>query len=145
MALFVPLVIGFVSVLQATLNRQVARAWGLGPMALLNMVVAFCIGAAFVVYCLMRGSGEGAFRVSFDLSLFRMWWLLPGCFGCAIVFGLPWAVEKLGALPVFVMLVGAQMCASAVWDRMVEGAPLSTPRVLGALLAVVSAVLVNWK
>ncbi len=145
MALFVPLVIGVVSVLQATLNRQVARQWGLAPTAVLNMVVALVIALAFVSLCLMRGPGVGIFRIHFEPSLMRWWWLLPGVFGCAIVFGLPWAVEKLGALPVFVVLVGAQMCTSAAWDRLIEGAPLSTPRVIGALLAVLSAVLVNWK
>ncbi len=145
MAFLIPLLIGLVSVFQATLNRQVAREWGLAPAAVLNMVVALCIALVFVGYSLTRGAGAGIFRIHLELGLFRWWWLLPGLFGCVIVFGLPWAVEKLGALPVFVVLVGAQMCASAGWDRWVEGVPLTTPRVIGALLAVVSALLVNWK
>jgi transporter family-2 protein len=144
-ALLVPVVLGVMSVLQATFNRHIARAWGLAPTALLNTFVALGLCLALLAYCLWRGADAGLMRVSFDARLMRAWWLIPGCFGCALVVGLPWAVAKLGALPVFVGLIGAQVLTSALWDRLVDGAPLSTPRVAGAVLAVASVVLANWK
>jgi bacterial/archaeal transporter family-2 protein len=144
-ALLVPVMLGVMSVFQATLNRQIAREWGLAAVALLNTVVVLALSLGFLAYCLLRGSESGLLRVSFDASLLRSWWLLPGCFGCALVLGLPWAVERLGALQVFVGLIGAQVVASAVWDHLAEGIPLSAPRGVGALLAVASVLLVNWR
>ena len=145
MALLVPVVLGVFTLLQATLNRELARVWGLAPAAVLNMLVALSLGSVVLAVDLSRGADQGLFRVHIDLSLMRWWWVLPGCFGCALVFGLPWAVDKLGALPVFVVLVAGQLCASAAWDRWVADVPLSTPRVLAALLALASVVLASWK
>jgi transporter family-2 protein len=142
-ALFVPVVLGVVAVLQAVLNRQIAREWGLGPAALLNTLGALVLSVAFVVFCAVRGFRDGLYRVDFDFALFRVWWLLPGLFGFLLVAGLPWAVQRLGALPVFVVVVASQMVTGALWDRFVEGAPLSWPKALGALLAVASVLLVN--
>ncbi len=145
MTLFVPVVLGVLTVLQATLNRELARAWGLAPAAVLNMLVALSLALIVLSVGSARGAGEGLFRMHVDLSVVRWWWLLPGFCGCALVFGLPWAVDKLGALPVFIVLVGTQVCASAAWDSFVAEVPLSTPRVLAACLAVASVVLASWK
>jgi transporter family-2 protein len=144
-ALFVPIVLGVLSVLQATFNRHIAREWGLAPAAVLNTAVAVVLSLAFVAYCVWRGSDGGLLRVSFDARLMRGWWLLPGCFGIALVVGLPWAVAKLGTLPVFVGLIAAQVVTSALWDRLVDGASLSPQRIAGAVLAVASVALANWK
>jgi transporter family-2 protein len=144
-ALVVSAVVGFLTVLQATFNRQIARAWGLAPAAVLNTAVAVVLSLAFLAFCVWRGSDTGLSRVSFDIRLMRAWWLLPGCFGIAIVIGLPWAVSKVGALPVFVALVAAQVVTSALWDRLVDEAPLSPARIAGAVLAVASVALANWK
>lgn len=144
-ALLVPLLLGVVAVFQATLNRQIAQAWGFAPAVLLNALVVVALGLVFLGYCALRGPDSGFLRVSFDQSLVRAWWLLPGIFGFAIVLGMPWAVARLGALPMFVSLVAAQVVTSAVWDHFAEGIPLTAPRVLGALLAVTGVGLVSWK
>jgi transporter family-2 protein len=139
--ILVPVVLGVVAVVQATLNRQVADRWGLAPAVLLNTILASVCSLAFLGYCAALTPRAGMLRVSFDLSDFRVWWLLPGLFGFGIVAGLPWAVGKAGALATFVALVAAQMVASALWDRFVDGSPLTASRVLGAVLAVVSVLL----
>ena len=144
-AVFVSVVLGVLSVLQATLNRHIAREWGLAPAAVLNTAVAVMLSLAFVAYGVWRGSDSDLSRVTFDARLMRAWWVLPGCFGVALVVGLPWAVSKIGALPVFVGLIAAQVLTSALWDRLVDGAALSPPRIAGALLAVASVALANWK
>ena len=144
-ALLVPLVLGAVAVLQATINREVARTWGLAPTALLNMTVALVASAVFLGYCVWRGDSGGLLRVNFDASDVRGFWLMPGLFGCALVLGLPWAVARLGATSVFVSLVGAQIVTSAAWDWLAAAQGLSPQRLLGAVLAIVSVVLANWR
>lgn len=144
-ALLITIVLGLGSVLQATLNRELSLGWGLAPAGLLNMFVAFVVGLGFLALCVQRGATDGLFRVNFDLSLWRWWWVLPGLFGAGIVFGLPWALQKLGALSMFVALVATQVCASAAWDHFVVGTALSTSRLIGAVLAVLGVVLASGK
>lgn len=143
--LLVPILLGVMAVLQATFNRHIAREWGLAPAAALNTSVAVVLSLAFVLYCVERGADSGLLRINVELSRMRVWWVLPGCFGIAIVVGLPWAVSRLGALPVFVGLVAAQVLTSALWDRLVDGAHLPPGRIAGAVLAVASVALANWK
>jgi uncharacterized membrane protein YdcZ (DUF606 family) len=144
-ALLVPLLLGVVAVFQATLNRHIAQAWGIALALLLNAGVVIVLGLGLLAYCAQRGADTGFLRVNFDPSAVRAWWLLPGCFGFAIVLGMPWAVARLGALPMFVSLVAAQVVTSAAWDHLVEGIPFSAPRMLGAALAIASVLLVSWK
>lgn len=141
--LLVPFLLGVAAVLQATLNKEIAAHTGLALATALNMVVAAACALAFAVLCRFRAEPEGLLRWNLDGSAFRLWWLLPGIVGFLIVLGLPWAVQRIGALSTFVALVGAQMLASAAWDRLVGGIPLSAPRVLGALCTVAGVVLLS--
>lgn len=144
-ALIVPLVLGAAGVMQAVLNRHVAASWGLGPASVLNMVIALLLALAFVGAAYSgRIDGELG-RVSVDLARFRWWWLVPGMFGFGLVAGLPWAISKLGALPVFVGVVAAQMVTSLLWDALAEGVSITPSRLCGGLLAVASVWLVSWK
>ena len=144
-ALVVPLVLGAVAVLQATLNRQVAATWGLAPASVLNMLVGLAWAGAFLLVVQAGRLDPELSRVEVRLGQMRWWWVLPGLFGFGLVTGLPWAVDKLGAQPVFVAVVGAQMVTSLLWDAYVEGVGVSAPRLLGGLLAVASVGLVSWK
>ena len=144
-ALLVPLALGAAAVLQATLNRHVAAAWGLAPACVLNMLVALALAAVFVGAALGgRIDGELG-RASLQLASMRWWWIVPGILGFSLVAGLPWAVAKLGALPVFVAVVGAQMVTSLAWDAVAEGVSVTPTRILGGLLAVASVWLVSLK
>jgi len=143
MDLLVPLVLGVAAVLQATLNKEIAAHAGLAAATSLNMVVATACALAFAVYCGVRGQQDGLLRWQPDASAFRVWWLVPGLVGFLIVLGLPWAVQRIGALSTFVVLVGAQMLASAAWDRFVGGIPLSAPRMLGAVCTIAGVVLLS--
>lgn len=144
-ALLVPIVLGMVAVAQVTLNGRVAARSGLASAAFLNMTVGWSLALAFAVWCALRGSASGLYRFQMDVSLVRWWWFLPGCFGFSLVVGMPWAVQKLGAVATFVALIGAQMVAGMVWDTAVEGATLTLPRVLGAIFAVAGVALTTWK
>lgn len=143
MELVVPLVLGVAAVVQATLNKEIAAHTGLAAACTLNMMVAVACAFTFAVFCAMRGQTNGFLRWNPDLGPFRYWWLVPGIVGFAIVLGLPWAVQRIGALSTFVVLVGAQMLASALWDRCVGGIPLSTARVVGACCTVAGVVLLS--
>jgi bacterial/archaeal transporter family-2 protein len=70
---------------------------------------------------------------------FQLWWIIPGLCGLTLVAGLPWAVERIGALQTFVVLVAAQILFSIVWDQFAEGIAVTTPRVIGAALAIAGA------
>jgi uncharacterized membrane protein YdcZ (DUF606 family) len=139
--LAVPLVLGVAAVLQAALNQQIAAHTGLAAATALNMLVAVVCAVGFALFCALRGEASGLLRWSPDAAAFRLWWLVPGLVGFLIVLGLPWAVQRTGALSTFVALVAAQMLASALWDRFVGGVPLSTPRLCGALCTVAGVLL----
>ena len=143
LAILLPLFIGAVAVLQATLNRQIAERWGMASAVLLNTSIAGVCSIALLGYCLSAGARTGLLRVTFDPASFRWWWLLPGVFGFSIVVGLPWAIGKAGALVTFVALVAAQMLTSALWDRYALNVPWDASRGLGAALAIVSVWLVG--
>src|SRR5687768_17097354 len=131
-ALLVPLVLGMMAVAQVTLNGRVALQWGLAPAAVLNTAIALALAVCFAGRCAFRGPSIGLYRFNVDVGLMRWWWLLPGSFGFCLVAGMPWAVQKIGALATFVTLIGAQMVGSMLWDRWIEGTALTLPRLLGA-------------
>jgi bacterial/archaeal transporter family-2 protein len=144
-ALLVPVVLGVMAVAQVTLNGRVALHWGLAPAAVLNTLVALSVAIVFASWCAYRGPSIDLYRVNVDPSLLRWWWFLPGIFGFSLVAGMPWAVQKLGALATFVALIGAQMVGSVLWDSWVEGTALTLPRLLGAAFAVAGVALTSWK
>jgi uncharacterized membrane protein YdcZ (DUF606 family) len=143
-ALFVPIALGIMAVAQVTLNSRVAAQSGLATATVINMAVASSLAVAFAAWS-SRASGVGPYRFDFDPALLRWWWFLPGFFGFSLVVGMPWAVQKLGALATFVALIGAQMIAGMIWDASAGGATLTLPRVLGALFAVAGVALTSWR
>jgi uncharacterized membrane protein YdcZ (DUF606 family) len=141
--LVVALVLGVAAVAQATLNRHIAEKTGLAAAAVLNMLVAAASALAFAVAAGARTPASSTVGWRFDLADFRLWWLLPGVVGFAIVLGLPWVVQRTGALSAFVVLVSAQMLASALWDWCAGALPLSLPRLAGALCTVLGVYLLS--
>jgi transporter family-2 protein len=141
--LVLPFVLGVVAVLQATLNKEIAAHTGLAAATAMNMAVAATCAFAFAAWCATRGDATGLQRWSFAASAFRAWWLVPGAIGFVIVLGLPWSVQRVGALSTFVALVGAQMLTSALWDWLAGGIPLSPSRIAGALCTIVGVVLLS--
>jgi transporter family-2 protein len=139
-AFIVPFLLGCLAVLQVALNKRIAGAMGLTQAVILNALVLLVVAAAFWLYArgarqefgtLMLGSGGP--------TDFKLWWIIPGLCGLALVAGMPWAAQRVGALQVFVVLVAAQMLFGIVWDHFVEGVQATAPRMIGAGLAVAGA------
>ena len=144
-----PVAVGVAVVVQAGLNRQVASSWGLAGAAVINSVIVLL--AALIILALARTRPDllpEIFRVP-DPTGPIPWvhWktIVPGLLGITIVVGLPWAFSRLGALEVILSVLVAQLAASLLWDRMVEGIPVHPLRVVGTLVAFVGATLANWK
>lgn len=139
-----PGLLGLAAVLQAGLNRQVMDAWGLAHAALLNtLVLLAAVGALLLVAKLRPGALPDLFQVRGGWAEVRWWWLLPGLCGFALVTCIPFAIPKLGAFPVFLGILAGQLVASLAWDALMEGRPLTLPRIFGALLAVAAVALVR--
>ena len=138
-----PVLIGFMSVLQNTLNKQVGQQYGLALVLVVNaLMILLAAGALFlaVTYLPARfGTFLGGSGAAFEM---KWWYVFPGLFGFAVIFGLPYCMNQLGALVVFVFFVTAQVIASMLWDGLVDGIPLTMTKVAGAVIALVGVILV---
>lgn len=139
-AVIFTLIIGALGVLQSAINRHMSTDWGLANVIMLNNIVLLVFGTGLL---LAVKFWPHAFPELFDgkasLSNMRWHYILPGIFGLIFVVGIPFAISRLGALDVFVVLVGAQMTTSLLWDKFVEGIDFSLPRLAGAGLAIAAA------
>lgn len=141
LALIVPFALGCFAVLQVALNKRIAATMGLTQAVILNAFVLLVVAAAFWLYARgARGDFGEWMSGSGGPGDFKLWWIVPGLCGLTLVAGLPWAVQRVGALQAFVVLVAAQMLFGIVWDHFVDGITVNTPRVVGAGLAIAGAV-----
>ncbi|MBI4237612.1 MAG: DMT family transporter [Deltaproteobacteria bacterium] len=142
----VSMALGVASVMQGVVNRQITSGWGIAAVTLLNTVVLFCVAGIF--YGLSRYLPQllpELLRERFGDRTPVWWYFVPGLCGFVIVVGLPLAIEKIGALRVFLGFVAAQIVVSLVWDLTVEKIPVSLTRVAGALIAWAGVLLAGWK
>jgi transporter family-2 protein len=144
-SLLLPAALGVSIVLQSGLNRLMARGWGLGPVTLFNSLILCMV--SFVLWIAARGAHgwiPAMFRDRGGFSEFGWWYWIPGVLGFFAVAGVPLAISRIGALQTFVILIGAQLAGSIVWDWIAEGKTVTWIRVAGAVLAFVGAALVSW-
>jgi bacterial/archaeal transporter family-2 protein len=146
MALLLPVLLGLASVLQAGFNRQISRSYGLPTAVLLNTCVLLVVASALFFWSLgSPQSVPAALRPSQRSGSPALWYLLPGLLGFCLVAGIPLAISRIGALKAFVLLIGAQLVGSLVWDAWVEARPVNVVRVAGAVISFLGAVLVSLK
>ena len=124
-----------------------AKDWGLAPALLINNFIIFLMGIGFValvyffpekfpeIFRIRAGAGRG----------FRFWYLTPAVCGFLIVTLIPWAMEQMGAVKVFLALIAIQIVASMLWDYFIEAIPLNRFRLAGAALAVIGAYITTLK
>ena len=132
---FVPALLGVLSVLQMGFNKKISQAWGLPSAVLLNASVLL-ISATIVFFAVLKSQPEAdLWKIHIDWAEAKWWFVLPGLMGLVLVLGGPWAVAKWGALNTFIVLVGAQLITSLLWDLKVEGLELNWQRIAGVALA----------
>jgi bacterial/archaeal transporter family-2 protein len=145
-ALLVPFVLGGLAVLQVALNKRIAAVMGLTQAVILNASVLLIAAIAFYVYARSTRAEIGGWMAGGGgFGDFQSWWIIPGLCGLTLVAGMPWAVQRIGALQSFVVLVAAQMLFSILWDHFVEDVSVSVPRVVGATLAIAGAAVTTMK
>ena|SRR3989344_3236256 len=136
--------LGFAAVLQGGVNRKIAAHWGYPGATLLNSFVILVLSA--VVFTLVRVvDPPELFKDKSAFTGFAWWYLLPGIFGFSLIFLVPVAIEKLGALNLFVALIASQLLGGAVWDYFMEGIPVTKARLAGAALAFAGALLATLR
>ena len=146
LALLVPFILGCLAVVQVALNKRIAASMGLTQAVILNAFVLLAVAVAFWLYArATRGDFGEWMSGSGGPGDFALWWIVPGLCGLTLVAGMPWAVQRIGALQTFVALVAAQMVFSLAWDYFVDGIPVNVPRVIGAGLAVAGAAITTLK
>jgi len=128
--------VGILSVLQGGLNRVMAQPFGL-PLAVVVNASCFLIGS--LIYLWFQ-------RHTLPSSLNWNWWyVFPGLMGFLFVLGVPFAIARLGAVPVFVTLVAAQMLGSVIWDIFMEPINVAPARLVGTALALSGSLVIWWK
>lgn len=139
-----PIAIGFMSVLQIALNKQVGQQVGLASVLMINAAMILLAAGALFLAVTYLPARFGTFLAGSDTPFeFRLWHLLPGLFGFAVIFGLPYCMNQIGALPVFIIFVTAQTIASMLWDNQVDGMPLTLTKIAGAAIALAGVFLVS--
>lgn len=141
-----PVFLGVLAVIQAAINRRIATHWGLASAVVTNNLVILTLGLIFFgVVRLAPQAFPELIRVKGGWESFSLWFLIPGICGFALVSGIPLAFHRIGALEVFVLVISSQILTSILWDRWVEGHPVTWSRAGGALLVVLGAALVAFK
>ncbi len=142
--IFLPGMLGVVAVLQGGLNRQISGQWGLSGAALFNtLVLLIATVSLFMVAKARPDLLPEFFRPRGSFQAFQWWYLIPGLCGMALVVGIPFAIHRLGAFPVFLGILGGQLVMSLIWDAMMEHRPVTALRLAGAGLAILSAWMVS--
>lgn len=136
------LVAGVTLASQPLLNARLAgvvggAAWAAGISAGLTSVV--CIAGSSLLI------GASGFS---DAARVPWWAWLGGLFGLPSLIGMTWALPRIGAASVMVLVILGQLVTAAAIDRFGlshAGASLSTTRILGILVVFAGVCIVLWK
>lgn len=138
LALFFSIFIGMMAVLQGGLNRQIAGKYGLSTAFFINSLVFLIIATTYWFMSASARAGNETFKMEW-------WYIFPGIFGALLVFGIPWSIPQIGALRVFLCIVGGQMVMSLLWDSFIEKRPPDMQTIVGTLFAISGLAIANWQ
>ncbi len=144
----IPVIIGASTILQGSLNRQIASSVGILQATLIsNTITTLFCGLAFYLVQVNPNLAPQFFKSTDSqttfISTFKWWYLLPSLFGFLIINGMPFAFSKLGAVKVTVLLVAAQMITSLLWDYYVDHLTINLYKVCGLFFAFLSVVFIS--
>jgi transporter family-2 protein len=135
------LLIGFVLTLHLAMNAQVG-AMVKNPR--MGNALFWTIGAATAIIIGLTGWDPGFFS---NLKSVPAWLLTAGIMGGALVFGIAWAMPKLGAGTAFVLMIAGQVISGMVFSHFgwlgspVE--PFTLIKFLGVVLLIAGAAIVT--
>jgi uncharacterized membrane protein YdcZ (DUF606 family) len=142
MVYFAAIFIGMMTAIQSTMNRQIATHWGL--TATLLMTGISMISSCLLFYFFAKQYPQyfpDFFRSEQAWTGFKLWYVIPGFLGLLIVLGFPFAIAKIGATSVFLLVIVGQITVSVCWDIFVEKMPLSFYRLVAVGFCAVGAYL----
>jgi len=140
--LILPLLIGSLGVLQNTLNKKFSESIGIAPALLINNFILLLIGISFYFFIRLAPPNllPDFFRIKTTTASFSWKYMLPGIFGFFIIAIIPYTIQKVGATKVFLAVIVAQLVTSILWDYFIESTPVTWPKIAGATLAVLGAI-----
>jgi bacterial/archaeal transporter family-2 protein len=145
LVLIIPFFMGALGVLQNTWNKNIANEWGLIKTLHMNNIAL--LGTGVLVWLSLKFVPESylpeIYRNKPITDGIGLRHLLPGIAGYIIILGLPWAIQKVGAMRVFVAVVLAQLIVSILWDYFVESIIVTPTRIIGAILALMGVVVAS--
>lgn len=140
--MLLPLLLGTLVVFQPALNRRVGETRGLSVAVVVNATVLLLL--AFLLLLTLHWLGDRAPEwLRPRATPFRLWHLLPGGMGFALVLLVPMAYRQVGALATAVWMLCGQMVTALVWDALNDGPKPTLARVAGTLLAMGGALLTS--
>ncbi len=142
LALSLPLLLGCIAILQGSLNKNIINEIGITWMAFLGCAVTMVICTIYFIIAKYFPTILPELMKVQDFK-FKNWYIIPGIFGFFFVLVLPIAILKVGAIKTTVGLIAAQMITSVFWDKFVEGYTLSSNKLIGVVLAMVSVIMIS--
>jgi bacterial/archaeal transporter family-2 protein len=135
------LLIGFVLTLHLAMNAQVGA---IVKNPRMGNALFWTIGAATAIIIGLTGWDPGFFG---NLKSVPAWLLTAGIMGGALVFGIAWAMPKLGAGTAFVLMIAGQVISGMVFSHYgLLGSPVepfTLIKFLGVVLLIAGAAIVT--
>ena len=141
-AILLSIMAGVLGVWQAGLNKIIADSIGFTASLLFNGL--FFLAFNFLFFLLVWNQPKllpQEFAINWSLSEFKLWWIVPGFTGFALVMGLAISIGRIGAVQTFVVSIAAQIFASLAWDLYTGDFEMNKWRVIGAGVTLAGAIL----
>ena len=144
--LALPFFLGVLAILQAGLNRIIAKSHHLVSVVLFNNTVV--LGFSVLVWLFFKQFYSESLKTAPPLlgtpsssATLQWWYFVPGLAGFLFVLLLPYSIARLGASRVFLMLILAQIIGGVVWDLHIENQEVPLSRYLAVLFALLAALI----
>src|SRR5678816_757481 len=135
------LLIGFVLTLHLAMNAQVGA---IVKNPRMGNALFWTIGAATAIIIGLTGWDPGFFG---NLKSVPAWLLTAGIMGGALVFGIAWAMPKLGAGTAFVLMIAGQVISGMIFSHFgLLGSPVqpfTLVKFIGVVLLTAGAAIVT--
>lgn len=132
--------VGIAIVVQSALNREISLVSGLSAVLFVNCLLTVLFSTLLLVVVLWKPQLFPDFvRIQSGNNWITIKHVLAGLCGFCIIFGMPIAMNKLGALKTLALIIAVQLIVALLWDGIKEGIPISFQRIVGALITFLGA------